>query len=77
MRDVTISGADAIPPRRPDAKDILRPAVRRRHSHNGEGSISVFEILQQRGEERAPCFLGRSSYTAFERGSSHAPANRY
>lgn len=64
VRDVTISGTDAIPSRLlgPDAipprllgtEDIPRPAVRRRNLYNGEESISMFEILQQREDHLTP-----------------------
>lgn len=46
VRDVTISGTDAIPPRLLGTEDIPRPAVRRRNLYNREESISMFEILQ-------------------------------
>jgi len=45
VRDVTISGIDAIPPRLLGIEDIPRPAVRRRNLYNGEESISMFETL--------------------------------
>lgn len=54
IRDVTISGTDAIPPRQPGIEDHLRPEVRRRYLYNGEASISLFEILQQREEHLTP-----------------------
>lgn len=44
IRDVTVSGPDAMPPRQPGTEDIPRPEVRRRGSFNGKGSISLFEI---------------------------------
>jgi len=54
VRDVTISGTDAIPPRLLGIEDILRPAVHRRNLYNGEESISMFETLQQREEHLTP-----------------------
>jgi len=51
---VTISGTDAIPPRQPGTEDHPRPELRRRSSFNGEASISLFEILQQREEHLTP-----------------------
>lgn len=54
MRDLASSSEDTMPPRQPGTEDHPRPEVRRRSSFNGEGSVSLFEILQQRAGHLTP-----------------------
>lgn len=54
MRDLASSTEDTMPPRQPGTEDHPRPEVRRRGSYNGEGSVSLFEILQQRAGHLTP-----------------------